>query len=235
MVNQKEYTPIVVSKDEKKKHGVSFKILSSVAVTLAFSSGGYHLMHANNNSPQSVVAAVATSLARGDDVGTNTNVIDTVINAPSVVVAATTSLVRGGNDGGNGDGGGVGEQEGLFSTSVGDNFIKSNTNSFVEEEGGLQISDCYNSGSCYLHHGDEKACKEKGCFYYPHLFISKETQGYCANCSGVSCGAHRAPECRYCLSYKGADKGKNYCNGDCEWYPGDFLVYFWANYGCYDK
>jgi len=106
MVNQKEYAPLVGPKDEKKKRGVSFKILFSLAATLALSSGGYHLLHANNNSPQSVVAAVATSLARGDDVGTNMNAIDAVINAPSVV-AATTTLIRGGYGGGDDNGNGM--------------------------------------------------------------------------------------------------------------------------------
>mmetsp|Transcript_2060 Transcript_2060/g.2359 ORF Transcript_2060/g.2359 Transcript_2060/m.2359 type:complete len:199 (-) Transcript_2060:17-613(-) len=158
---------------------------------------------------------------------TNMNVI---ITAPSVVAATTTSLVRGGD--GVGVGVGDGGQEDLSSTSVGDNFIKSNTNSFVEKEGVLP-RDCFDLYSCTKHRNKEKACKgQGGCFYYPHLFISKETQGYCANCSGVSCGAHRAPECRYCLSYKGADKGKNYCNGDCKWIPG--FLGDW-NGECYPK
>ena len=52
MTNQKEYT-IIVSPDDKKKRGVSFRILSGIAATVALSSGGYALLHSNNdNSPQ---------------------------------------------------------------------------------------------------------------------------------------------------------------------------------------
>eukprot|EP00751_Fragilariopsis_kerguelensis_P024941 CAMPEP_0170874424 /NCGR_PEP_ID=MMETSP0734-20130129/28139_1 /TAXON_ID=186038 /ORGANISM="Fragilariopsis kerguelensis, Strain L26-C5" /LENGTH=135 /DNA_ID=CAMNT_0011255369 /DNA_START=70 /DNA_END=477 /DNA_ORIENTATION=- len=55
MTNQKEYTTIMSPDDDKKKRRVvSFKILSGVAATIALSSGGYHLLHSNNNSPQSV-------------------------------------------------------------------------------------------------------------------------------------------------------------------------------------
>eukprot|EP00751_Fragilariopsis_kerguelensis_P006424 CAMPEP_0170795922 /NCGR_PEP_ID=MMETSP0733-20121128/24470_1 /TAXON_ID=186038 /ORGANISM="Fragilariopsis kerguelensis, Strain L26-C5" /LENGTH=137 /DNA_ID=CAMNT_0011146019 /DNA_START=144 /DNA_END=557 /DNA_ORIENTATION=- len=52
MTNQKEYTNVDGSDD--KKRGVSFKFLSGVAAAIALSSGGYCLLHSNNNSPQSV-------------------------------------------------------------------------------------------------------------------------------------------------------------------------------------
>eukprot|EP00751_Fragilariopsis_kerguelensis_P030511 CAMPEP_0170923158 /NCGR_PEP_ID=MMETSP0735-20130129/10872_1 /TAXON_ID=186038 /ORGANISM="Fragilariopsis kerguelensis, Strain L26-C5" /LENGTH=245 /DNA_ID=CAMNT_0011322695 /DNA_START=110 /DNA_END=847 /DNA_ORIENTATION=- len=140
--------------------------------------------------------------------------------------------VGGGVGSGGGGGDGNGGQEHLSSTSVGDNYDNSITKPFVEEEeeGGLQISCCYGE-TCKIHRNDTKACKEAGCFYYPDHF----DYPYCSSCSGVSCGNHRSTECKYCPYYKGVDKGENYCNGDCEWYPGDFLAYFWANAGCYDK
>jgi len=53
MVHQKEYTPIVGPNDDKKKFGVSFKIFSAVAATIALSSGGYHVLQ-SNGSPQDV-------------------------------------------------------------------------------------------------------------------------------------------------------------------------------------
>mmetsp|Transcript_28910 Transcript_28910/g.31106 ORF Transcript_28910/g.31106 Transcript_28910/m.31106 type:complete len:204 (-) Transcript_28910:35-646(-) len=150
-----------------------------------------------------------------------------VITEPSIAATTTASLIRGGD--GNGDAG----QEDVSSTSVGDNSFESNTNSFVEEEeeGGLQIADCFKRYSCRKHRGEEKACKgQGGCFYYPHLFSNGE--GDCSGCSGVSCGAHRSTECVNCPYYKGVNKRKNYCNGDCEWYDGDWWLF---NAGCYDK
>mmetsp|Transcript_28912 Transcript_28912/g.31112 ORF Transcript_28912/g.31112 Transcript_28912/m.31112 type:complete len:209 (-) Transcript_28912:35-661(-) len=155
-----------------------------------------------------------------------------VITEPSIAATTTASLIRGG-DGGGGVDGGDGGQEDLSSTSVGDNSFESNTNSFVEEEeeGGLQIADCFKRYSCRKHRGEEKACKgQGGCFYYPHLFSNGE--GDCSGCSGVSCGAHRSTECVNCPYYKGVNKRKNYCNGDCEWYDGDWWLF---NAGCYDK
>ena len=133
-----------------------------------------------------------------------------IINGPSIVVATTTSLVCGRDS--NGDGG----QEDVSSTSVGDNYIKSNTNtnSFMEGGGGL-LGDC-DSEFCTIHFGFENSCKKYGgCFWYPHL------TGYCSNCSGVSCGTHRAPECLDCPWYDSKDQGKGYCNGDCKWYHDD--------------
>jgi len=53
MVHQKEYTPIVGPNDDKKKFGISFKIFSAVAATIALSSGGYHVLQ-SNGSPQDV-------------------------------------------------------------------------------------------------------------------------------------------------------------------------------------
>ena len=64
MVNQKEYTTIVDS-DDKKKRGVSFKILSGVAAAFALSSGGYHLLHSNNNSPQGGSMSLTNGLRTG--------------------------------------------------------------------------------------------------------------------------------------------------------------------------
>jgi len=61
MVHQKEYTPIVGPNDDKKKFGVSFKIFSAVAATIALSSGGYHLLQ-SNGSPQDV--SVTTNILR---------------------------------------------------------------------------------------------------------------------------------------------------------------------------
>jgi len=140
--------------------------------------------------------------------------------------------VGGGVGSGGGGGDGNGGQEHLSSTSVGDNYDNSITKPFVEEEeeGGLQIADCFKRYSCRKHRGEEKACKgQGGCFYYPHLFSNGE--GDCSGCSGVSCGAHRSTECVNCPYYKGVNKRKNYCNGDCEWYDGDWWV-FYVNAGC---
>mmetsp|Transcript_2067 Transcript_2067/g.2367 ORF Transcript_2067/g.2367 Transcript_2067/m.2367 type:complete len:190 (+) Transcript_2067:2-571(+) len=141
----------------------------------------------------------------------NSHGINAVINAP---VAATTSLVR------DGDGNGNGGQEDFFSTSVGNGYIESETNSFVEEkEGGLGV-DC-NNGACVLHRGDEKACngeERRGCYWYPRLSFGI---GYCASCSGVNCGVHRAPECSDCPYYDGRHKEKGYCNGACRWHVDD--------------
>jgi len=61
MVHQKEYTPIVGPNDDKKKFGVSFKIFSAVAATIALSSGGYHVLQ-SNGSPQDV--SVTTNVLR---------------------------------------------------------------------------------------------------------------------------------------------------------------------------
>jgi len=149
---------------------------------------------------------------------TNSDIINAVNNAPSVV-AATTSLVRGG--GVTGDG----EQEDLSSTSVGDSYVEIKTNSFVEEGGGLlgdEPCDCFDD-SCY--HGerivDDKGCNGQGrCFWYPHGNYVQSKKGYCSKCSGVNCGAHRAPICFECLQYDNSWKGKNYCNGECEWSSG---------------
>eukprot|EP00751_Fragilariopsis_kerguelensis_P013833 CAMPEP_0170776232 /NCGR_PEP_ID=MMETSP0733-20121128/11042_1 /TAXON_ID=186038 /ORGANISM="Fragilariopsis kerguelensis, Strain L26-C5" /LENGTH=209 /DNA_ID=CAMNT_0011119163 /DNA_START=46 /DNA_END=675 /DNA_ORIENTATION=+ len=164
---------------------------------------------------------------------TNMNVI---ITAPSVVAATTTSLVRGG-DGvgvGVGDGGGNIGHADLSTTSVVDNSFQSNTNSFVEEEVDPVPRECF-SKSCTKHRGDEKACKgQGGCVYYPHWdYPHYGGKGYCApaGCSGVSCGAHRSPECKYCPLFDKVDAGKPYCNGDCEWYDGDWWV-FYVNAGC---
>jgi len=72
MVIQKEYTPIVSPKDEKKKRGFSFKIFSGVTAALALSSGGY-LLYSNNNSPQqgvsmqSALTRSGNGLFSGDD------------------------------------------------------------------------------------------------------------------------------------------------------------------------
>jgi len=62
MTNQKEYTNVDGSDD--KKRGVSFKILSGVAAAIALSSGGYHLLHSSNNSPQSVVSMTSMNVLR---------------------------------------------------------------------------------------------------------------------------------------------------------------------------
>ena len=153
-----------------------------------------------------------------------------IINGPSVIAATTTSLVRGGVSNGNGNGDGDGGQEDFSSSSVGDNYIKSNTNTFVEEEeGGLlgDISKCGN-GPCTTH-SDAKACNgHGGCYWFPHVgFYSRV--GKCSSCAGVDCGAHfnprceswvthRAPRCVDCRYYDLVDKGKGYCNGDCKWY-----------------
>ena len=130
----------------------------------------------------------------------------------------TPNLVREGvSNGGAG-------QEDFSSTSVGDNYVKSVTNSFAEneDEGGGLLRDCL-SGPCNKQR-NENACLSgtfaAGCNWYPHWGA-----GGCSSCSGVSCGNHRAVECGYCNLYgpdprkafKTNDKGKNYCNGDCWW------------------
>merc|ERR1712238_11396 len=154
------------------------------------------------------------------------------MGGPSLVAATTTSLVRGGvrNGNGNGDAG----QEDLSSTSVGDNSIESNTNSFVEEEeeGGLLGDDCRKS-SCLSHSGDAHGCQvQEGCYWYQH-FLQGGFQdgtggiGSCLSCSGVSCGMvclgvnwcflHRAPVCSMCPKYDGEWKEKGHCKGECNW------------------
>ena len=124
----------------------------------------------------------------------------------------TPNLVREGvSNGGAG-------QEDFSSTSVGDNYVKSVTNSFAEneDEGGGLLRDCL-SGPCNKQR-NEKACRiwdKKGCKWYPH-----HGSGMCSSCSGVSCGEHRAVECSWCNYYGGtfpANKGKDYCNGECWW------------------
>jgi len=150
------------------------------------------------------------------------------INAPVAATTTTTTmmkanLVRGGVS--NGDAG----QEELSSTSVGDNYIKSVTNSFVNEEeeveeGGGPLEGCSGfitddlyGNHCWDHNGNEKSCKgTRGCHWYPHI-----QKGKCSSCAGVSCGLYRAPQCRGCSHYDGIDTGKTYCNGDCKWYGDD--------------
>merc|ERR1712238_99640 len=145
--------------------------------------------------------------------------IKTMTKAKTKMMKA--NLVRGGVS--NGDAG----QEELSSTSVGDNYIKSVTNSFVEEEveegGGLLKGGC-RSAPCVEHKGNEKACKgQGGCYWYSHLgqHIGHKhigtKGGLCSTCAGVNCGTHRAPACNSCPSYDGEDKGKVYCSGDCKW------------------
>ena len=124
----------------------------------------------------------------------------------------TPNLVREGVS--NGDAG----QEDFSSTSVGDNYVTSVTNSFAEDEdeGGGLLGDCY-SGPCYDRSCSDVACEgRKGCYWYPHW-----GSGRCSSCSGVSCGEHRAVECSRCNYYGGtfpAKKGKTYCNGECKWH-----------------
>ena len=131
----------------------------------------------------------------------------------------TPNLVREGvSNGGAG-------QEDFSSTSVGDNYVKSVTNSFAEneDEGGGLLRDCL-SGPCNKQR-NEKACRiwdKKGCKWYPH-----HGSGMCSSCSGVSCGQHRAVECFDCNYYGGtfpANKGKTYCNGDCKWHNVNWYV-----------
>mmetsp|Transcript_16788 Transcript_16788/g.19357 ORF Transcript_16788/g.19357 Transcript_16788/m.19357 type:complete len:205 (-) Transcript_16788:181-795(-) len=154
-----------------------------------------------------------------------------VTTAPSVVAATTTSLVRGG-DGvgvGVGDGGGNIGHADLSTTSVVDNSFQSNTNSFVEEEVDPVPRECF-SKSCTKHRGEKACTGQGGCIWYPHCGL----EGYCAGCSGVSCGAHRALHCGVCKFFDGDFKGKNYCNGDCEWFSGDWWK-GWINAVCQDK
>ena len=144
------------------------------------------------------------------------------INNSVAVTTTKANLVRGGvrND----DAG----QEELSSTSVGDNYFKSVTNSFVEEEeveerggllegcSGFKPDDSYGN-HCGDHNGNEKSCKgTRGCYWYPHI-----QKGKCSSCAGVSCGFYRAPMCRGCSHNYGIDTGKTYCNGDCKWYADD--------------
>mmetsp|Transcript_15793 Transcript_15793/g.17718 ORF Transcript_15793/g.17718 Transcript_15793/m.17718 type:complete len:182 (-) Transcript_15793:48-593(-) len=131
-----------------------------------------------------------------------------VITAPSVAAAMTTTLLRGGDGSGNGNGNGNGGQEDLSC-------------SFVIGP----------DGPCRAHSGNEKACNgQRGCHWYPHF-----RSGTCSGCSGVSCGAHRAPHCEVCGIFDGDFKGEPYCNGQCEWYDGDWWAAGWKNAGCYDK
>ena len=72
------------------------------------------------------------------------------INIATTTTAAA-NLVRGGVR--NGDAG----QEDFSSTSIGDNYVKSVTNSFAEKE---------EEGDC-IDNSNEKACREqKGCYWY---------------------------------------------------------------------
>merc|ERR1719491_1330728 len=113
----------------------------------------------------------------------------------------TTSLVRGGD--GNGNGNGNGEQEDLLSTTVSDNHIESNTNSFVEEEERGLLGDCYpDEERCTKHSGNRLACHKRieagRCYWYPDAYYY-EVHGVCSSCSGVNCGGyHRAIECYEC-------------------------------------
>merc|ERR1712238_106699 len=146
------------------------------------------------------------------------------INAPVATTTTTTkaNLVRGGVS--NGDAG----QEELSSTSVGDTYIKSVTNSFVGkevEEGGGLLEGC-RLGPCLDHNGDEEACKgQGGCYWYSHLHAQwiSEIGGLCSPCAGVNCGRHLAPACRSCPSYDNHDYGESYCFGPvCKWHDSIF-------------
>ena len=110
-----------------------------------------------------------------------------------------------------------------YGSSTNPAMIKSVTNSFAkmeEEKGGPE---CYR-GPCDKNR-NEKDCKEawERCYWYPHI-----GSGMCSSCSGVSCGEHRNVRCARCNFYgpkpsnpfKTSNKGKNYCNGECEWKRG---------------
>ena len=100
-----------------------------------------------------------------------------------------------------------------YGASTNPAMIKSVTNSFAK----MEKEDCYN-GPCNKNI-IESACLSgthtKGCNWYPHW-----RDGRCSSCSGVDCGGHRAVECHQCNYYGGtfpANKGKDYCNGECWW------------------
>ena len=62
MTKHKEYTTIV-SPDDKKKHGVCFKIFSGIATTITLSFGGYTLFNSNkDNSHQGLSMTIKKNL-----------------------------------------------------------------------------------------------------------------------------------------------------------------------------
>ena len=96
--------------------------------------------------------------------------------------------------------------------------VSTGDNSFADME---KEEGCWN-GPCNKQR-NEKACLSGtfavGCNWYP--------QWGCSSCSGVSCGNHRAVECGWCTMFGGsfpANKGKNYCNGECKWHNVNWYV-----------
>jgi len=96
-----------------------------------------------------IVAMVGTALVVGYSYGASTN--HAMIATTTMTTTSAANLVRGGVR--NGDAG----QEDFSSTSIGDNYVKSVTNSFAEKE---------EEGDC-IDNSNEKACREqKGCYWY---------------------------------------------------------------------
>jgi len=211
--NKIDYTTIVDGKEEEN-HWIRKSVLF---LTLLVCLGLYSTTNNNIRFVHNESVAATSSLVRigaGAGAGAGAGVRGGSITTSVSVINDNTDIdVRATSRG----------QEDLSSTSVGDNSIESNTNLFVEEEGGL-LENC-DLGLCYHHNYSFEACNgEKGCYFYPLL-----NGGTCSSCSGVNCGGgHRAPRCLECPRHNydcskcpiyadGEWKGSGYCNGECNW------------------